>query len=109
MDRLGKKLAFKGGVAVCITAALAHYWGHLDTAGIALMYVGMVSVGVILGCRSALCTEEQFPIMLKMPEGKRLLQQVFQVPYLQMHSCPLLCLPVVHFTVEYYSFIKLKI
>lgn len=65
-------------MAVCLTAALAHYWGHLDSVGVALMYGGMVSLGVLLGCRSVLCSDERFPVVLKAHKGKKLLEQLFQ-------------------------------
>ncbi|CAN8032653.1 unnamed protein product, partial [Ixodes persulcatus] len=66
----------QGSVAVCLTAALAHYWGHLDSVGVALMYGGMVSLGVLLGCRSVLCSDERFPVVLKAHKGKKLLEQL---------------------------------
>ncbi|XP_042145888.1 sorting nexin-25-like [Ixodes scapularis] len=72
------KLVIKGSVAVCLTAALAHYWGHLDSVGVALMYGGMVSLGVLLGCRSVLCSDERFPVVLKAHKGRKLLEQLFQ-------------------------------
>lgn len=77
MRTLGKNL-IKGSFVVCIAAALTHYYGHLDTAGVALMYVGMVSLGVILGCRSVLCTDDQYPVVLREHDGNHLLKQVLQ-------------------------------
>lgn len=77
MGTLGSNL-IKGSFVVCVAAALTHYWGHLDTAGVALMYVGMVSIGVILGCRSVLCTDDQYPVVLREHDGNRLLKQVLQ-------------------------------
>ncbi|KAL3188456.1 hypothetical protein MRX96_003429 [Rhipicephalus microplus] len=68
----------KGGFAVCIAAALTHYYGHLETAGVALMYVGMVSLGVVLGCRSVLGSDDPYPVFLKEHEGNHLLKQVLQ-------------------------------
>ncbi|KAL1434855.1 hypothetical protein MTO96_001740 [Rhipicephalus appendiculatus] len=68
----------KGSFVVCIAAALTHYYGHLETAGVALMYVGMVSLGVVLGCRSVLCTDDQYPVVLREHEGNHLLKQVLQ-------------------------------
>uniref|UniRef100_A0A1S4KSG7 Uncharacterized protein n=2 Tax=Ixodes scapularis TaxID=6945 RepID=A0A1S4KSG7_IXOSC len=92
------KLVIKGSVAVCLTAALAHYWGHLDSVGVALMYGGMVSLGVLLGCRSVLCSDERFPVVLKAHKGRKLLEQLFQAsrpgtdyslaPVVSWNECP---------------------
>lgn len=69
----------KGSFVVCIAAALTHYYGHSDTAGVAIVYVGMVSLGVLLGCRSGLCsTDDQYPVVLREHDGNHLLKQALQ-------------------------------
>ncbi|XP_064482182.1 sorting nexin-25-like isoform X2 [Ornithodoros turicata] len=42
------------------------------------MYLGMVSVGLFLGCKSVLCTDEKYTPVLKKHPGNKMLQQVFE-------------------------------